>query len=83
MGATIAMELIKIDRYEAVIEGKDVKYYAVSGKKRYPMPSAYADMYTDEYLAITERTLERPELYDTDKEHCEEKHYIPIRTVMA
>lgn len=74
------METIKIDRYEAVLEGKDVRYYAVKGKNKYPMPSCYADMYTDDYLAITERELERPELFDTDKEKCPEKHYIPLRT---
>lgn len=68
--------MIKIDRYIAELEGLDIVYYAVAGKKKYRMPSAYKEMYNDNYLAIDERTLERPELFDT-----EDKHYIPLRTV--
>ena len=74
------MEMITIDKYEAVLEGKEVKYYAVKGKTKYPMPECYSDMYTDDYLAITERSMERPELFDTDKGKCPAKHYIPLRT---
>lgn len=68
-------EIIPIDRYEAVIESGQIRYYAISGKKRYPMPDAYKGMYDDDHLAITMRTLERPELFDTPAEH-----YIPLMT---
>ena len=68
--------IIKIDRYETVLENGVIKYYAVAGKKRYEMPEAYKEMYNDNYLAISERTLERPELFDVPA-----THYIPLRTV--
>lgn len=67
--------MIEIERYEAVIEDNKIVYYAISGKKKYRMPDAYKEMYNDDYLAIEERTLERPELFDTTA-----THYIPIRT---
>ena len=69
-------KIIKIDRYETVLENGVIKYYAVAGKKRYEMPEAYKEMYNDNYLAIAERTLERPELFGVPA-----THYIPLRTV--
>jgi hypothetical protein len=69
-------KIIKIDRYETVLENGVIKYYAVAGKKRYEMPEAYKEMYNDRYLAIAERTLERPELFGVPA-----THYIPLRTV--
>ncbi len=68
-------EIIKIERYEPVIETGKIVYYAIAGKKRIKMPDAYKEMYTDEYLAIEERTLNIPELYDV-----EGTHYIPLFT---
>ena len=69
-------KIIRIDRYETVLENGVIKYYAVAGKKRYEMPEAYKEMYNDNYLAISERTLERPELFNAPA-----THYIPLRTV--
>lgn len=81
---------MKIDRYEARIEHGNIVYYAIAGKKEYPMPDAFKDMYTDEYLNIEETVFTRPELYDltpnlaTDPKHPEYmdacKTYIPKRT---
>lgn len=68
-------KIIRIDRYDTVLENGEIKYYAVKGDKRYEMPEAYKSMYTDDYLAICERELERPELFGTAA-----KHYIPLRT---
>lgn len=68
-------DVIYIDKYESKIEGKTVKYYAIKGKKEYPMPDCYSDMYTDDYLAIKKIKMTMPELYDTESEH-----YIPLRT---
>lgn len=67
--------MIVIDRYEATIENGGIVYYAIAGKKKYKMPDCYKDMYNDNYLAIEERTMERPELFDTVS-----PHYIPLRT---
>ena len=69
--------MIEIDRYEAVLENGQIAYYAVKGKKKYRMPAAYKDMYTDDYLAIEEQELVMPELFGV-----EPKHYIPLRTAM-
>lgn len=67
--------MMKIDKYETVlVKGRPVTY-AVVGKKRYEMPQAYASMYTDDYLAIEERELDFPEVFDVPK-----KHYIPLYT---
>jgi len=65
----------KIDRYETVYESGRVNFYAVSGKNRILMPDAYKDMYDDHHLMIEKRTLERPELFDT-----EPVHWIPLFT---
>lgn len=70
------MERINIDRYDMKLENGKVCYYAIAGKKRYPMPEAYKEMYDNEHLAITERELTMPELFGTAP-----KHYIPLRTV--
>ena len=67
--------MIEIDRYQAEIENGTIVYYAIKGKNRYRMPEAYKEMYNDDYLAIEERTLERPELFETAP-----THYIPRRT---
>lgn len=69
--------MIKIDKYEAEIERMNIVYYAIAGKKKYRMPDCYKDMYNDDYLAIEERTMERPELFDTVA-----THYIPLRTAI-
>lgn len=69
---------IPIEKYEAVIENGSIVYYAISGKKRYPMPDCYKEMYNDNYLMIEERVIERPELFDTTR-----THYIPLRTGSA
>ena len=67
--------MLKIDRYETVlVVGKPVTY-AVRGKTRIEMPHAYADMYTDDYLAIEERTLDMPEVFGVPA-----KHYVPLYT---
>lgn len=89
----IGMNITKIDRYEAVLEHGVIKYYAIKGKTKYPMPEAFKDMYTDDYLAIEEVTYTRPELYDltpnvaTDPQHPDYmdacKTYIPRRTSNA
>ena len=68
-------KIIKIDRYETVLENGEIRYYAIAGKKRYPMIPAYKDLYDDAHLAIAERTLERPELFEAPA-----THYIPLRT---
>lgn len=67
--------MISITKYEPVIEDGRIVYYALTKTKRYRMPDAYKEMYDDEHLAITETTLDRPELFDT-----EPTHYIPLRT---
>lgn len=74
--------MIKIDRYESVLENvagvNAICYYAVAGKKKYPMPACYKEMYTDDFLAIEERKMSMPELFDLDE--SQGTHYIPLRT---
>lgn len=72
------MKTMGIDKYDAVIENGEIRYYAVKGKTRYPMPSAYSEMYNDSYLAIAEREMEMPELFSVPA-----KHFIPLRTSNA
>lgn len=67
--------MIKIDKYDAVIENNHIVYYAIAGKKKYKMPDYYKDMYDEHHLAIEQRTMTRPELFD-----CPAEHYIPIFT---
>jgi len=67
-------DVIYIEKYTTELVGNTIRYYAVKGKNKYPMPEAYKDMYDDDHLAIMKRTLERPELFD-----CPEgEHYIPL-----
>jgi len=71
-------EIIKIEKYTVEIDPQDSRktiVYAIAGKKKYRMPDAYREMYTDEYLAIQEQELQRPELFDELG-----PHYIPRRT---
>lgn len=69
-------EIIHIEKYEPVIENGAIVYYAIAGKKKYRMPDTYKDMYNDQYLAIMERTVTIPELFDD----VEPTHYIPLFT---
>lgn len=70
-------DVIPIDRYDAVIKDGTIQYEAVKGKTRYPMSDAFKDMYTDEYLAISEVSLAMPELYGLPDGSTV---YIPRRT---
>ena len=70
------MDRIRIDRYETVLENGTIAYYAVSGKKRYPMPPAFKDMYNDSHLAIRQTHSERPEMFCIDTS----EYYIPLYT---
>lgn len=72
--------MIKIDRYDSVLEDGKIKYYAIAGKKKYEMPDCYHEMYDDTHLAIEERTLTMPELYSNENEETKMKHYIPLNT---
>lgn len=69
---------MKIDRYEITYNTKLHKeeYYAIAGKKRYPMPAEFKDMYTEEYLDIEQVHNERPEVFGIESED----YYIPRRT---
>ena len=67
--------IIKIDRYISEIEHGKIVFYAVKGKQKYPMPDCYKNMYNENYLAIQERTMSQPELYDAP-----ETHWIPLYT---
>lgn len=68
-------DVIKIDKYEPVIENGNIVVYAVKGKDKYLMPECYKEMYNDKYLAIRKVHRELPELYETTPDH-----YIPLRT---
>ena len=69
---------MRIDRYEMQYNTKlhREEYFAVIGKKRIPMPSAFKDMYDDDHLDISEVETKMPELYDI----AESRYYIPRRT---
>lgn len=70
--------IIKIDKYETVLEKGKIVYYAVAGKKKYRMLDYYKSFYNNDHLAIRLRTMTRPEVFgisETDSEH-----YIPLRT---
>lgn len=75
------MTIIHIDKYEVVtnlVKGEPVySIFAIKGKTKYPIGSEYADMCTEDYLAIEEQDLKYPELFGQ-----EGKHYIPLRTNM-
>lgn len=70
------MKYIKIDGYEAKVEGEQIRYYAIKGKDRIEMPSYYRNMYDNKHLAIVKRTMDFPELYEL----TEKEHYIPLST---
>ena len=67
---------IRIDRYETVLENGRITYYAIAGKKKYPMPEAFKDMYDDSHLAIREAHNDRPEMYGIPTTD----YYIPLFT---
>lgn len=68
--------MIEIDKYQSEIDNGQIVIYAVKGKTKYLMPDAYKDMYDNYHLAIEERTMSQPELFDIKAP----KHYIPIYT---
>lgn len=68
--------LIAIERYEPRIEHGRIKTYAIAGKKEYPMPDAFTNMYDDEHLAIKLARSERPEMFGIETS----EYYIPLRT---
>ena len=70
------MNTIKIDRYEASIDSGRIVYTAIAGKKSYPMPDAFADMYDDRHLAITMVHNDRPEMYNISTPD----YYVPLFT---
>ena len=67
---------ISIDRYDTVLENGRITYYAIAGKKKYPMPEAFKDMYDDSHLAIREAHNDRPEMYGIPTTD----YYIPLFT---
>ena len=74
-------EIIKIDKYESVLENGVIVWYAVKKGKgdkeqRFRMPSCWQSMYNEKHLAISPRTdCPMPDLYG-------EKgvFYVPRRT---
>lgn len=71
---------MKIEGYEITYNkqlGK-VEFFAVAGKKKYPMPEAFKDMYTDDYLEIELVHSERPEVHGIETND----YYIPKRTAL-
>ena len=70
------MDRIRIDRYDTVLENGRITYYAIAGKKKYPMPEAFKDMYNDSHLAIREAHNDRPEMFGIDTTD----YYIPLYT---
>ena len=73
-------DIIKIDRYESVLEDGVIVWYAVKGKgdkeQRFRMPSCWQNMYNEHYLAISKRSeCPMPELYGEEGEF-----YVPRRT---
>lgn len=67
--------MIKIDKYESVIENGEIRFYAIKGKEKFPMPDCYKEMYDSEHLAIESVHRDYPELESTEPDH-----YIPLRT---
>ena len=73
-------KIIKIDRYESVLENGEIVWYAVKGKgdkeQRFRMPSCWKNMYNEHHLAISPRSdCPMPELYGQSGEF-----YVPRRT---
>lgn len=72
----IASREIPLSRYEARLVNGSVQYYAIATDgAEYLMPDCYRNMYTDDYLAIMERTVRIPDLFFTVQ-----THYIPLFT---
>lgn len=71
---------MNVDRYEIKYNSdtRSEEYYAVCGKKKILMPSAFKEMYTNDYLEIEKVHFDRPELYDM----TENDFYIPRRTAL-
>lgn len=71
---------MKIDSYEITYNKKlgKVEFFAVAGKKKYQMPEAFKDMYTDDYLEIEQVHSERPEVHGIETND----YYIPKRTAL-
>lgn len=67
--------MIHIDKYETTLVKGKIVCYAIKGKQKYLMPEAYSDMYDNDHLAIEERTVSIPELFDAPA-----THYIPLYT---
>lgn len=79
-GGSMKTKIIKIDRYESVLENNEIVWYAVKGtgdkEQRFRMPAAFQKMYNDKHLAISPREdCPMPELYG---EHG--TFYVPRRT---
>ncbi len=69
---------IELKRYEARVVNGIVKHFAIAkDDKEYPMPDAFKEMYTDDYLQIRETSSEMPEVFNLPEG---ETFYIPIRT---
>lgn len=70
--------MISIDRYECRKVNRLDKWFAIKGRKEYPMPSCYSDMYDDEHLAIRQVTVEFPSVFGLTED--EATHYQPLLT---
>ena len=69
---------IVLDRYEARVEGGQVRYYAIDKKgNEYRMPEAFKEMYTNDYLEIRLTSSEMPQVFDLPENT---EYWIPIRT---
>lgn len=73
-------EIIRIDRYESVLEHGEIVWYAVKGEgkkeQRFRMPSCWQKMYNEHHLAISPREdCPMPELYGEGG-----PFYVPRRT---
>lgn len=75
-------EIILIDKYEFETVRKNgsvtTLFFAVKGKTRYPMPDAFAEMYTDKYLAI--QKVNPFDMSEVLGEGLDSEYYIPIFT---
>lgn len=75
-------EIIPIEKYDFKSVRRNgsmvTEYYAVAGKTRYPMPAAFAEMYTENYLAI--KKVSALEMSEVLGEDLSSEYYIPIFT---
>lgn len=68
---------IVLERYDARVERGQVKYYAIDKEgNEYPMPEAFKEMYTNDYLQIRKTVSEMPEVFNLP----DGEYWIPIRT---